>query len=223
MSEYAYSLSDISNAVNGGGRGWGCNDGMFGGGNGLWYLAILFLVCGGFGGFGGFGRQCGNGSPVTEADLCNANSFNDLKSGVRDLSGQISSMNVGFTKGLCDFGYTTLAQFNNLERQLADCCCATQRAVDGVNYNVAQQASGIKFDLANYAAATNQMFSAGIQSVKDMFRDYQEANMRDQNMKNYIASQMCGVVRWPMSFSYATGCNPFAGMGNGAACNCNGY
>lgn len=214
-----YSLSDISNAVNGGfyRGGYGCNDGMFGGGNGLWYIAILFLVCGGFGGFGGFGR-CGNGSPVTEADLCNANSFNDLKSGVRDVSGQISSMNVGLTKGLCDFGYTTLEQFNAIARQLSDCCCGMQRALDGVNYNVAQQAANIKFDMANYAAATNQMFSAGIQSVKDMFRDYQEANMRDQNMKSYISSQLCGVVRWPMSFSYATGCNPFAGMNCNSAC-----
>lgn len=39
----------------------------FGGGNWIWFLALLFL-CGG--GFGGFGRQ---GGPVTEADLCNAN------------------------------------------------------------------------------------------------------------------------------------------------------
>lgn len=201
MSEY--SPADMSAMMNG---GYG-NYGMFGGNGGiLWLFAIAFLFGGGF---GGFGNRCGGGSPVTEADLCNANSFNDLKSGVRDLSGQISSMNVGFTKGLCDFGYTTLAQFNNLERQLADCCCATQRAVDGVNYNVAQQASGIKFDMANYAAATNQMFAAGIQSVKDMFRDYQEANLRDQNMKSYIREQMCGVVRYPTETAYATQCNPF--------------
>lgn len=213
--EYGYSLSDISQAVNGGNcRGYGWGDGMFGG-NGFWLLALLFLCGGGFGGFGGFGR---NGNPVTEADLCNANSFNDLKSGVRDVSSQISSMNVGFTKGLCDMGYTMFGQFSSLERQLADCCCTTQRAIDGVNYNVAQQAAGIKFDMANYAAATSQMFNAGIQSVKDMFRDYQEANLRDQNMKNYISSQLCGVVRYPTVTAYATNCNPFFG---GAACgNC---
>lgn len=207
MSEY--SLSDMRAAM---GNGCGYNDcGMFGGGgNGiLWLFAIAFLFGGGFGGIGG---RYGGGSPVTEADLCSANSFNDLKSGVRDVSGQISSMNVGFTKGLCDFGYTTLAQFNNLERQLSDCCCTTQRAIDGVNYNVAQQASGIKFDLANYSAATNQMFSAGIQSIKDMFRDYQEANMRDENMKSYFRELMCGVVRYPTDTTYATSCNPFYGQ-----------
>lgn len=145
MSEY--SLSDMRAAM-GGNYGYD-NCGMFGGGNSglLWLFAIAFLFGGGFG-MGGFGNRYGGGSPVTEADLCSANSFNDLKSGVRDVSGQISGMNVGLTKGLCDMGYTTQVQFNNLERQLADCCCTTQRAVDGVNYNVAQQASGIKFDMA---------------------------------------------------------------------------
>ena len=203
MEGNTYSLSDYRAAMG--------NDGMFGGNNGVWFLALLFLFGGGFNGVG-----CNRGgSPVTEADICNANSFNDLKSGVRDVSGQISSMNVGFTKGLCDMGYTMLAQFSALERQLADCCCATQRAIDGVNYNVAQQAAGIKFDMANYAAGINQAFAAGIQSVKDMFRDYQEQNLRDENMKSYFQSLMCGVVRWPNSFTYSTNCNPFGGNGSG--------
>lgn len=212
-----YSLSDINAAVNGGNyRNYGYGDGMFGG-NGIWFLALMFLFGGGFGGYGWGNR--GGGAPVTEADLCNANSFNDLKSGVRDLSGQISSMNVGFTKGLCDMGYTIMNQFNALERQLAQCCCEIQRSLDAVNYNVAQQASSIKFDMANYAAATNQMFNAGIQSVKDMFRDYQEQNLRDQNMKSYIDGKFCGVVRYPTATTYATNCNPFFGA---QGC-CNGY
>jgi hypothetical protein len=206
MSEY--SLSDMRAAM-GGNCGYdGC--GTFGGGgNGLlWLFAIAFLFGGGFGGIGG---RCGAGSPVTEADLCNANSFNDLKSGVRDISGQISSMNTGLTKGLCDFGYTMFGQFASLERQLADFCCGIERNIDGVNYNVAQQASGIKSAIDGYAAATSQMFNAGIQSVKDMFRDYQEASLRDQNMKSYIREQMCGVVRYPTDSSYAFNANPFCG------------
>ena len=30
--------------------------------------------------------------------------------------------------------------FNSLGHQLSDCCCQTQRAIDGVNYNLATQA-----------------------------------------------------------------------------------
>ena len=192
MEGTGLSASDVA-LLNRDGMGWGDNSFM-------WIFALLLLGSGNF----GFG---GNGRAVTESDLCNANSFSELKGSVRDVSDQISSMNVGLTKGLCDMGYTTLAQFNQIEQQLSECCCQNLRAIDGV-----------KFDMANYSAATNQAISAGIQSVKDMFRDYQEQNMRDENMKNYIQSQFCGVVRYPTQTTYATNCNPFFGGYNCGNC-----
>ena len=192
MEGTGLSASDVA-LLNRDGMGWGDNSFM-------WIFALLLLGSGNF----GFG---GNGRAVTESDLCNANSFSELKGSVRDVSDQISGMNVGLTKGLCDMGYTTLSQFNQIEQQLSECCCQNLRAIDGV-----------KFDMANYSAATNQAISAGIQSVKDMFRDYQEQNMRDENMKNYIQSQFCGVVRYPTQTTYATNCNPFFGGYNCGNC-----
>lgn len=193
MEGTGLSASDVALINRDNGMGWG--DNSF-----VWIFALLLLGSGNF----GFG---GNGRAVTESDLCNANSFSELKGSVRDVSDQIASMNVGLTKGLCDMGYTTLAQFNQIEQQLSECCCQNLRAIDGV-----------KFDMANYSAATNQAISAGIQSVKDMFRDYQEQNMRDENMKNYIQSQFCGVVRYPTQTTYATNCNPFFGGYNCGNC-----
>lgn len=51
--------------------------------------------------------------------------------------------------GICDLGYTTqglingintniLTSSNALQSQLAECCCTTQRAIDSVNFNNAQ-------------------------------------------------------------------------------------
>lgn len=191
-----YSLSDIRAVTDG-------NDGMFGG-NGIWFLALLFLF--GNGGFGwGNNRGC---NPVTEADLCNANSFNDLKSGVRGVSDQIANMNIGFTKGLCDMGYTMFGQFSALERQLADCCCTTQRAIDGVNYNVAQQ-----------AAAINANTSAQTQKILDAITGNRMADMQNQINQLQLQSALCGVVRYPTATTYATTCNPFFG-GYGCGCGC---
>ncbi len=192
-----YTLSDIRAVTDG-------NDGMFGG-NGLWFLALLFLF-----GNGGFGWGNRNGAPVTEADLCSANSFNDLKSGVRDISGQISSMNVGLTKGLCDMGYTMFGQFASLERQLADCCCGIERNIDGVNYNVAQQ-----------AAAINANTTAQTQKILDAITGNRMADMQNQINNLQLQSALCGVVRYPTATTYATTCNPFfggygCGCGNGA-------
>ena len=188
-----YSLSDIRAVTDG-------NDGMFGG-NGLWFLALLFLF-----GNGGFGWGNRNGAPVTEADLCSANSFNDLKSGVRDISGQISSMNIGLTKGLCDMGYTMFGQFASLERQLADCCCGIERNIDGVNYNVAQQ-----------AAAINANTTAQTQKILDAITGNRMADMQNQINQLQLQSALCGVVRYPTATTYATNCNPFFG---GYGCGC---
>lgn len=174
------------------------NEGMFGG-NGIWFLALLFLFGGGF----GYGAR--GGAPVTEADLCSANSFNDLKSSVRDVSGQISSMNVGLTKGLCDLGYTMYGQFASLERQLADCCCGIERNIDGVNYNVASQ-----------AAAINANTTAQVQKILDAITGNRMADMQNQINQLQLQSALCGVVRYPTATTYATTCNPFFG---GYGCN----
>ena len=177
------------------------NDGMFGG-NGIWFLALLFLFGGGF----GYGAR--GGAPVTEADLCNANSFNDLKSGVRNVSDQIGSMNVGLTKGICDLGYTIYGQFAALERQLADCCCTTQRAIDGVNYNVSTS-----------TAAINANTTAQVQKILDAITGNRMADMQAQINQLQLQSALCGVVRYPTTAAYATTCNPFFG-GYGCAGNC---
>lgn len=194
--EGTLSPSDVALINRDNGMGWGDNSFM-------WIFALLLLGSGNFG-FGG-----GNGRPVTESDLCNANSFSELKGSVRDVSDQIASMNVGLTKGLCDMGYTTLDQFNQLERQLADCCCTTQRAIDSV-----------KFDMANYAAGTNAHVTEQTQKILDAISGNRMADMQNQINQLQLQAALCNVVRYPLQTTYATNCNPFSGWGNGNCGNC---
>lgn len=121
-----YSLSDIA-AVTDGNR----NGGMFGG-NGDWGAwIILFLLFGMFGrgGWGGFGG--GNEGCATQSDVRAAV---DQQTLISKLDQQ--------TYGLADSTYALTnainGGFHGLERQLADCCCTTQRAIDGVNFNMAR-------------------------------------------------------------------------------------
>lgn len=180
------SASDVA-LLNRGDMGWGDNSFM-------WIFALLLLGSGNF----GFGGNRG----VTEADLCNANSFTELKNSVMNVSDQIGSMNIGLTKGLCDMGYTTLAQFNQLEQQLSECCCTTQRAIDSV-----------KFDMANYFAASNANTTAGIQKILDKMAADKEAAQAARIQQLELNQALCGVVRYPTSMTYATSCNPFFGCG----------
>lgn len=123
-----YSLSDIA-AVTDGNRG-----GMFGG-NGDWGAwIILFLLFGMFGrgGWGGFGGgNDGYGPCATQADVRAAV---DQQTLISKLDRQ--------TYGLADSTYALnnaiTGGFHGVERQLADCCCTTQRSIDGVNYNLAK-------------------------------------------------------------------------------------
>ena len=112
-----YSLSDIA-AVTDGNR----NGGMFGG-NGDWGAwIILFLLFGMFGrgGWGGFGGGGGGGVPcATQADVRAAV---DQQTLISKLDQQ--------TYGIADATYA-------LSGAIKDCCCTTQRAIDGVNYNMA--------------------------------------------------------------------------------------
>lgn len=196
-----------------------CNDGMFGG-NGNWFLALLILFGGGFGGgFCGWNNR-GMGNVATTEDLANGFNFNSLQGKSNDILAAVNNNNQVLSSAICQLGYQNGQDFAALERQLSECCCNNLRAIDSVNYNIGQQVGGLKTDLANYAAATNQAFCAGIQSVKDMFRDYQEANLRDQNMKNYIQSQLCGVPRYNLGTIYgAVPAQCFGYAGYDGCCN----
>lgn len=115
-----YSLSDIA-AVTGGNRN---NGGMFGGDGDWGAWIILFLLFGMFGrgGWGGgFGGGGGCGAPcATQADVRAAV---DQQTLISKLDQQ--------TYGIADATYA-------LSGAIKDCCCTTQRAIDGVNFNLAK-------------------------------------------------------------------------------------
>ena len=173
------SLADIKAVTDG--DGWG--------GGGGWIMIILFALIFGWGGTGFGGR--GGGSPVTEADLCNANSFSELKAGVAGVSDKIGQMYTGLQNGLSTFGYETLRNFNETQRQIASCCCETNRNIDSVRYDAAQNT----------------------QKILDAILGNRMADMQNQINQLQLREALCGVVRYPNSFAYNAGSNPFCGAG----------
>ena len=144
-----YSLSDIAAVTEG--------NGGFGGNNGAWWIIVLVLLFGygrGFGGFGN-GNSCGaNTTCATPADVYNAVDQQTLISkldqqtyGLADtfnaLNNTLNTNFRGIDNAVCTLGYQALQHTNTLSSQLADCCCKTQRAIDGVNYNMATNTCAI--------------------------------------------------------------------------------
>ena len=137
-----------SNANNG---GWG---------NGAWgaewlWIIVLFALFGnngwGFGGNGGgnnIGYELGkvatsNDVAVGFAQNATLNSLNDLKLGQAGIQQTLCQGFGGINTAIAQNGYETRLAVNDLGYRLQDCCCQTQRAIDGVNYNMAKNACDV--------------------------------------------------------------------------------
>lgn len=136
----------------------GNGNGMFGNDSWIGLIIILALLSGNFGGFGGFGG--GNSGVANEVqrgfdNQSVLNKLNGLENGLCDgFYSQNTTMLQGFNglqqtamsgfhgvdNAICTLGYQNQQGFNSIAHQISDCCCATQRAIDGVNYNMATQA-----------------------------------------------------------------------------------
>lgn len=200
--ENSYSLADVAAATRN-------NDGGFGfGGDGAWIFGLLILLGIMNGGLGGFGNRppVMNGTPVTEAGLCNAMNFNNLENAVGRLSDSLSSDYMGLQNGICNLGYETLRNFNTTQQQLAECCCTTQRGIDSVNYNGAINTASI-----------NANTTAQAQKILDAINGNRMADMQNQINQLQLQSAMCGVVRYPTTYAYNAGPSPFCG---GNTCGC---
>ena len=149
------SLADIA-AVTGNNK----DDGFFGG-EGIWAI-IIFAMIFGYGGFGygGFGGMGGANNPglqgiATRADINEGFALNDIQNGIRGIQQGICdstyALNNSIQNGFNNVNVAMLQGFNNtnvalmqgqnaLQSQLANCCCETREAIQGVNYNMATQA-----------------------------------------------------------------------------------
>lgn len=186
-----YSLSDIRAATD--------HERDEGFGGGAWWIIILFLFMFGMGGLGGFGGQ--NGA-LTRAEM--QQGF-DTAEVTRKLDGLSYGLSDGFyaqnTTMLNGFAGVTAA-VENARFAAQQCCCETNRNIDGVRYDAQKNTCDIITAIhAEGEATRNMMQQNEIQQLRDRI---QRAELRDA---------MCGVVRYPMATTYTSGGNPFCGCG----------
>lgn len=129
------------------------NDNM-GFGDNAWWIIVLLLFGWGRNGFGGgFGGNGGIGENyVLATDFATIERKLDaVNSGICDSTFALNNtITNGFfgvqnslTQGFSGLNTALLQGNYALSSQLADCCCATQRAIDGVNYNMATNTCAI--------------------------------------------------------------------------------
>lgn len=181
-----YNLSDIA-AVTRGANG----DGMWGG-DGGWWLILLFLFAGwGNGGYG-FGGGGGNARDAVSYGF----DMNGLENGIRGLEHGICDgfydMNTALLTG---FGNTAMsamqntnaitAQLSNMAAQSAACCCDTQRLLERglceVNYNILTQSNATNTNIANAARDIIENNNCGVRSILDFLTQDKIATLQAEN------------------------------------------
>lgn len=212
------------------------NNGVFG--DSAWWIIIL-LIFGWFGngnGFGnGFGGNGGNGF-MSGYDLGKVATTNDVASGFNN-SAVLSNLNdlrlgqaslqqtlcQGFNgvntavlqsanateRGFCDLGY-----------KLQDCCCTTQRAIDGVNFNMSKGfCDVIRANQDNTQRIVDLWTNDKISSLQA-----DKAALTAQLSQNAQTNTIINTLRPVAQPAYIT-CSPYesafgARNGNGCGCGC---
>ena len=186
-----------------------CNNGSgMWGGDGFWVIFLFFLLaCGGWnrGGWGGGSDGGANGSGfrgwATRADINEGFALNNIQSGITGIQQGIcdstyalnNTIQNGFSNNqlqLCN-GFNGMQQaMNNIGFQLQDCCCQTQRAIDGVNYNNAMQTNALQNTMCNNTRDIIENQNAGTRAILDHLTNTELNNLRTENQAlKFQASQ----------------------------------
>jgi hypothetical protein len=197
-----YSLSDLA-AVTG--------DNAFGGGNGAWWIIILFLFV--FMGGNGFYGNRNNENCATTEDVQNQFNFAALERQNNETVAAVRQAAYDVTGNAKDLAYNQLGQIRDVEAMVAQngyqasqCCCETNRNIDSV-----------KYDMANYACQIQQTDTANTQKILDALTGNRMADMQNQINQLQLQAAMCGV---PKITNYAYGITPLNWCGSCSGVNC---
>ena len=155
---------------------------MNGGGANEWmnnpfiYLVWLALLGNNGGIFGNRGGAEAFQGAITRSDLFEG--FNN-----QEVNNQLR----GITNGLCDGFYATRQGISDLGFAVKDCCCTTNRNIDAVRFENAQNTCAITNAIHAEGETTRALINANM--IQDL-RDKLEARDRDILVRDFQLSQL---------------------------------
>ena len=176
-------------------------NGLFGGDGGwLGILLLIALLGGGIGwggGFGGFGGGAGLQGMATRADINEGFALNNITSGITAIQQGICDATYAINNGLRDVGMNMMQGFNGVDRAVCDigyaikdCCCTTQRAIDGVNYNMATQTNALQTAMCTNTRDIIDSQQAGTRAILDFLTQDKISTLTAENQAlRFQASQ----------------------------------
>lgn len=176
------------------------------GGNGAWWIIVLFVVL-----FGGNGLWGNNGyNAATTADIQRAVDLNSIQRGQADIMADIQRTTYEQIAATKDASYNNLSEIrdtqsaanigfsdikNNLTcgfARMQEGFCGTERAIDNVKYEAAMNTAAINANIDN---KFNRLEKGQLEQ--------QIAAQAAQIQQLQLNAAMCGVVRYPNQSVYA--------------------
>ena len=199
-----YSLSDLAAVTKD-------NDGAFGGN--AWWVILLFLFWG-FNGNGWGNRQGDYGQYATAAsqqEILFGQQFGQLNDRLTnigngicglgyDMQGNIANLGKDIALGQANLQLQASNNTYALSNQLSNCCCENRLASAQLGAQIDKQTCDIN---ANIDAKFAELQKGQLEQT--IAAQAQRINQLE------LAQQMCGVVRYPMTYAYSAGQSPFCG------------
>jgi hypothetical protein len=139
------------------------------------FIYLVWLALLGNGGIFGGNRGAELQGTITRSDLFEG--FNN-----QDVNGQLR----GLTNGMCDGFYATRQGISELGFAMKDCCCTTNRNIDAVRYEGAQNTCTITNAIHAEGEATRALINA---NVMQELRDKLAERDRDVLVRDFQLSQ----------------------------------
>lgn len=176
---------------NGNNNGWGTD------GSWLWFLIVVFAIFGGWGnGFGGFGgganggvgseiqRGFDNQAVVSKLDgitnrLCDG--FYAVQNGMNGINTNILQTGFGIQQAINADAVANMQNTNALQSQLANSCCETREAIQGINYNMATNTCALQNTMNNNTRDIIDSQQAGTRAILDYLCNEKISSLQAEN------------------------------------------
>lgn len=204
---------DFMNGFVAGQNDGGCRNGggMWGEGSWMWIIVVFALLFGwGNNGFGGNRGGSGSGAAdgyILATDFANIErKIDGVNSGICDgfyavntgmlngFAGVTQAVTSGFSAAelsRCNQQAALMQQLNNMAMQAADCCCKTQTAIQGTNYNLATQACDTRNLIQNATRDIVDAQNAGTRAILDYLSTDKIATLQAENQSLKLAASQC--------------------------------
>ena len=113
---------------------------------------------------------------------------NSLCQGFNGVNTNIMQGNFGLQQAINGASVANMQGQNALQAQLAQCCCETQRAIDGVNYNMATNTCAITNQMNNNTRDIIDSQNAGTRAILDYLCQDKISTLQSENQALRLAA-----------------------------------